>query len=389
MGWVGGKGLPVKIKFLESSPYNTASLVIFLTSTRQICMILGQRDVAVKIFDLKRFSALSNFSHLISSTRSSDASFTLKVENNKKFDKCCCHFWQRYLRGWSVWVWWKLKYLRWIIAEWGVRLGESGMRQLVQTENICWTDVITRDDWLLTWFNMNQPHNTTPTHFLPLIENFNIVCESCLRSESSYFPVLDSAENTAKTRVWWSWLSSGSSFILQQVVRWWRVYLMHTLVFLLGSVPAFLLVAGAGGLGAGVLSLVAGTERLTRDIVQLFCHKITRKFSLTQLLLFLQILKIELQCVWFLSRMFRCRTKNYKTVVKLFFKSFTMFELLPILGWHRLSRTFHNLHSLLTSFPLFRYWECSGVDDHWSPVYYWCWVRRMECCRWADHWYHS
>ena len=92
MGWVGGKGLPVKIKFLESSPYNTASLVIFLTSTRQICLILGQRDVAVKIFDLKRFSALSNFSHLISSTRSSDASFTLKVENNKKFDKCCCHF---------------------------------------------------------------------------------------------------------------------------------------------------------------------------------------------------------------------------------------------------------------------------------------------------------
>ena len=173
-------------------------------------------------------------------------------------------------------------------------------------------------------------------------------------------------------------------------MRWWRVYEMHTLVFLLGSVPAFLLVAGAGGLGAGVLSLVAGTERLTRDIVQLLCHKITRKFSLTQLLLFLQILKMfELQCVWFLSRMFRCRTKNYKTVVKLFFKSFTMFELLPILGWHRLSRTFHNLHSLLTSFPLFRYWECSGVDDHWSPVYYWCWVRRMECCRWADHWYHS
>ena len=144
---------------------------------------------------------------------------------------------------------------------------------------------------------------------------------------------------------------------------------MHTLVFLLGSVPAFLLVAGAGGLGAGVLSLVAGTERLTRDIVQLLCHKITRKFSLTQLLLFLQILKMfELQCVWFLSRMFRCRTKNYKTVVKLFFKSFTMFELLPILGWHRLSRTFHNLHSLLTSSPLFRCWECSGVGDHQSII---------------------
>ena len=57
------------------------------------------------------------------------------------------------------------------------------------------------------------------------------------------------------------------------------MYEILTLVFLLGSVPAFLLVAGAGGLGAGVLSLVAGTERLTRDIVQLLCHKITRKFS--------------------------------------------------------------------------------------------------------------
>ena len=41
-----------------------------------------------------------------------------------------------------------------------------------------------------------------------------------------------------------------------------------TLVFLV-SVPDFLLGEEAGGLGAGVLSLVAGTARFTRDMAQL------------------------------------------------------------------------------------------------------------------------
>ena len=47
-----------------------------------------------------------------------------------------------------------------------------------------------------------------------------------------------------------------------------------TLVFLV-SVPDFLLGEEAGGLGAGVLSLVAGTARFTRDMAQLRAAAVT------------------------------------------------------------------------------------------------------------------
>ena len=51
-----------------------------------------------------------------------------------------------------------------------------------------------------------------------------------------------------------------------------------TLVFLV-SVPDFLLGEEAGGLGAGVLSLVAGTARFTRDMAQLRAAAVTPSSS--------------------------------------------------------------------------------------------------------------